>query len=446
MQNITVDFSQITGKIKPMHSVNNGPAGSKTRGTSGNFAFYEAAKIPMARNHDASFYSGYGGEHTVDVHRIFKRFERDENDPASYDFSATDKYVASCYAAGTEVFYRLGASIEHGTKYGTYPPADFAKWARICEHIIRHYNEGWADGYHYGIKYWEIWNEADCRNADGSNPCWQGTDEQFVELFCTTIQHLKACFPELKIGGPAFCGTWNDYWNELLFSEMKKRGLPLDFFSFHGYSTRPRSYTESALKARGVMDKYGYPDAEIILNEWNYVRAWRGEEYKKSRIQSKRIKGASFIAGSMIAAEQSPMDHFMYYDARPGAWCGMFNTDTLEPLKGYYPFPMFSELYAIGGEVKSETSDDNRLYALAAKNDTEAAMMLTYFDDPDDAPAEMETTLKLVGLDGRWKLTMEVLDEEHDRAVIREDILTGGMETILRLPIYSVYFLRLAKI
>ena len=72
MANITVDFSKPIGAIKPMHSVNNGPAGSRVRGT-GNFVAYQAAGIPMARNHDASFYSGYGGEHTVDIHRIFKK-------------------------------------------------------------------------------------------------------------------------------------------------------------------------------------------------------------------------------------------------------------------------------------------------------------------------------------------------------------------------------------
>ena len=82
MTNITIDLSKTLGKIKPMHAVNNGPAGSEVRGTS-NFPQFREAGIPYVRNHDASFYSGYGGEHTVDVHRIFKNFDADENDPAS---------------------------------------------------------------------------------------------------------------------------------------------------------------------------------------------------------------------------------------------------------------------------------------------------------------------------------------------------------------------------
>ena len=138
MNVINTDLSLITGKIKPMNAVNNGPLGMSERGTS-NFEDYKALEIPYARNHDASFFDGYGGEHTVDVHRIFKNFDADENDPASYVFEPTDEYVKNTYLAGTKVFYRLGASIEHGYKYGTYPPKDNMKWARICEHIIKHY-------------------------------------------------------------------------------------------------------------------------------------------------------------------------------------------------------------------------------------------------------------------------------------------------------------------
>ena len=44
--NFSVDFSQTTGKIKPMHSVNNGPAGM--RGNSNAASFTEAG-IPASK-------------------------------------------------------------------------------------------------------------------------------------------------------------------------------------------------------------------------------------------------------------------------------------------------------------------------------------------------------------------------------------------------------------
>ena len=55
---------------------------------------------------------------------------------------------------GAEVYYRVG---EVGRK--TKPPADFDKYARVVKHIAMHYNQGWDNGFHYNIRYWEFWNE-----------------------------------------------------------------------------------------------------------------------------------------------------------------------------------------------------------------------------------------------------------------------------------------------
>ena len=77
-------------------------------------------------------------------------------------------------------------------RYRIDPPKDFGKWARICEHVIRHYNEGWADGFHYGITYWEIWNEPDNGPTVARNQMWTGTAEQYYELYDVTARHLKS--------------------------------------------------------------------------------------------------------------------------------------------------------------------------------------------------------------------------------------------------------------
>jgi len=129
---------------------------------------------------------------------LFPDFSRDPEDPASYDFTLTDEYIKAIYAAGTKVFYRLGVSIEHAVKkYEIVPPKDYDRWARICAGIIRHYNKGWADGFHYGIEYWEIWNVPE------NPPMWTGTKEEYFDLYVRTAKHLKALFPGIKVGGYA---------------------------------------------------------------------------------------------------------------------------------------------------------------------------------------------------------------------------------------------------
>lgn len=381
--NVKFDLNTVVGKMKVMHAVNNGPCTAGKDQKRGNEHDYKALRIPYARNHDASFAAQYGGNHTVDVNFIFPNFDADENDPASYDFACTDEYIAKTYAVGTETFYRLGTRIEHEVKkYNTIMPPDFNKWARICEHIIMHYTEGWADGFNYKLDYWEIWNEADLDPDDSTNKrCWSGTEAEFFEFFKTAALYLKNRFPNLKIGGPASCG--NDEWLDRCLAYMHKNNVPLDFVSYHWYWTEPRDMSEKCTRVRGIMDKNGYTNAEAILNEWNYVRGWV-DEFVYSIEQIIGMKGAAFASACMLLCQSNPaIDMLMYYDARPTAFNGLFDMYVYRPLKGYYAFYTFANLYDLQNQVFS-SSDDDDVYVVGAKNDDKFAAVITYYAENDN--------------------------------------------------------------
>jgi len=439
MSRITVDFGKNAGVVKPMHAVNNGPLPVSVRGTSNN-ELYRALEIPYARNHDASFCWGYGGEHIVDVHRIFKNFDADENNPDSYVFGPTDEYVKNTIEAGTKVYYRLGASIEHRYKYGTYPPKDFHKWARICEHIICHYTEGWADGFKYDIEYWEIWNEADCRNADGSNPCWQGTEEEFIEFYSVAAKYLKECFPNLKIGGPAFMGPWRNQFKRNFLKAVKENNIPLDFYSFHCYAKTPKGIYDAAIEGKAALKEIGIENAETILNEWNYVKGWSGEEWKHSLNAWKGLKGSSFILGTMCACQYSSLDMLMFYDARPCGMCSLFETDRpWVALKGYYPFKMFSELYKLDMAVEV-SGNDSEVYISAAKSDNKAGIILTYFaDETEENNKNVVIDVKNLGFQGAVKVKYYLLDEDNDCELVKEETNVDNIN--LNVGLYSSYLI-----
>ena len=443
MINISADFSITNGRVKPMHAVNNGPAGSAVRKT-GNGEAFAAAGIPYARNHDAAFSTAYGGEDTVDVHRIFRNFAADENDPASYDFRATDGYVQSTEECGTHVFYRLGASIEHGIKHGTFPPADYLKWARIAEHIIRHYNEGWANGFHYGIEYWEIWNEPDCRNADGSNPCWQGSEEEFVDFFCTVLPYLKNAFPHLKIGGPAFAWGWGEgRLPHKLLAAMQERGLTMDFYSFHCYAHDPEQIRINTEQVDLLLEKYGFAGVETNLNEWNYNCGWMGEDFIRGIDTIKGIKGASYTTACMCVGQASTLDMLMYYDARPCAYNGLFDTDTNRILKGYYPFKMFNSLYRLGTAVKIGDLPKG-IYAAAATNGKTHGLLLTRFDDAAEPGSAAEPVTVALGLlpDKQYRVRKYLLDAESSMKESEEALAPDGRLTV-SCPMYTVLYLEI---
>ncbi len=436
-EQIRIDLTARGNRIKDMNAVNNGPVGGNVRvAKKSNFQLYKDAGISYARNHDASFFNQYGGEHTVDVHRIFRNFDADENNPENYIFEPTDGYVLSTIAAGTKVFYRLGASIEHYYKFGTYPPKDFAKWARICEHIIRHYNEGWNNGYHLDIEYWEIWNEPDCRNGDGSYPCWQGTEEEFVEFYCVASKYLKECFPHLKIGGPAFCvSELNDFKKKLLLG-IKETGAALDFFSYHCYARELPWFADNMTRVRNYLDEFGFTETETILNEWNYVKGWTDEAWEYTLKAEQGIKGASFIAGVMAMGQDRPLDMLMYYDARPCAMNGLFD-DNLKPRKGYYCYPMFKKLKELGTHLPTAACQ-NDLYSCAATNGKEYAMMLTYFHD-DDTLEDKDVCLAFAGAAQPVKISVYVLDETHDCELSKEEYFSSSnFKMYMKMSLFSV--------
>ena len=438
MNSIKIDFSKQYGEIKPFNAINNGPK----RGLRGfsNVDSWSAAKIPYGRLHDTS----YLDEWLVDVHRIFRDFDADENDPANYIFKPTDAYIARMIEAGTEPYYRLGASIEHSHKLGTYPPKDYLKWARICEHIIRHYTEGWADGFNYKIEYWEIWNEHDNIGVGRPNPCWQGTQEEFAEFFAVACKYLQEKFPGLKIGGPAFATTRHEDICDIFFDGLKKHSVRPDFISYHRYTGDVDEFVDYVKCANKLFERHGFGDIETHINEWNYVRGWRGDDYVHSAKSIKGLKGSSFVAASMCALHPEKLDMLMYYDGALSEWNGLYG-QFLVPLKGYYPFLAFSHLRDLGTAAESESSD--HIYSLGATDGESAAIMLTHFSDTEDSE-EKTVRLKVRGIkvqDGKMlRVKYLVLDDGHDLECTREELFASGdFDVFLKLPLYTTYLLKI---
>lgn len=416
METLKFDLSKKVGGFKILNATNGGPWHKRhaTDQFRSNFEEYKVARIPYSRNHDSGVLGIYGGPFSHDITRIFPNFDADVNDPASYDFACTDESILATLEAGTETFFRLGQTIEHQIKkHGTIPPKDFNKWARICEHIIRHYNYGWADGFELNIKYWEIWNEPDLDSDDSTNKrTWGGTKAQFFDLYEVAAKHLKACFPELKIGGPALAGSV--LWADDFLKEMSERNVPMDFFSWHVYCTDHVKMIDKAEKLKALLVKYGYEKAESILNEWNYVRGW-GEDFKYSIMAIHGLKGAAFTMSCITEAQKTDaIDMLMYYDTRPSAFCGAFDYYSYEPLKGYYPLMWYGKFYDMESEVRCENEPEN-IYTLCGIDENGKVLcVVTNYSEDDNSPAK---DIKIdFGKEGKYEIY--VVDDEKDGELV----------------------------
>lgn len=131
---------------------------------------------------------------------------------------------------------------------------------------------------------------------------------------------MKRCFPHLKIGEPALSG--NEKWAAEFLAEMQRRQIPIDFFSWHIYCLVPEWIEIVAKRIRLLLEKYGYPNAESILNEWNYIKGWH-EEYVESLRTIHGMKGAAFTMACISVAQCAPVDMLMCYNYPPQCflWC-----------------------------------------------------------------------------------------------------------------------------
>lgn len=390
MSNVSIDFTKVTGKIKPVHGVNSGP---RTKNFTYNAVdLFRKASIPYCRTQDVEY--PFGSGEYVDIHCIFKNFNADENDPASYDFILTDHYLAACREAGSDIVYRMGESSDYTpTKKYITPPKDFGKLARICEHIIRHYNEGWANGYNWNIEYWEIGNEPDLVGK-----MFNATKEEFYDLFETVALHLKKCFPALKIGGPATTGDVE--WSVAFIKEMGRRNVPMDFFSWHKYAYKPESYRKANDYFVQALEESGYANAEIHVNEWNYMEDWDCQPASYRKLIA--MRGAAFCGAMLTTFQHMKVDVANYFEADvTKEWCGIFQVkdmflhnyeegtpvgamgkipcpNVLSPRKPFYAFDAFGALYRLQNECKCESGHE-RLYACAASNGVDSAVMLVSY-------------------------------------------------------------------
>lgn len=401
---VTVDPATVVGPIKPINGVNNGPTLRKDGQELGVYSkTYADAKIPYARTHDAAFYDDYGGAHTIDISAVFPDFSKDPDDPKSYDFTFTDRYMKGLLGSGTKVYYRLGQKIEHLEKKYHLKPADNLKWARVCEHLIMHFNEGWADGHRWNVTDFEIWNEPD--NNFKSNPeCWSGTDEEFFEFFATAYTHLKGRFPNLRFGGPGIMYV-NKEWEAKFFPFLKSRGIVPDFFSWHAYRGNPRRVGREAVEQRKILDDAGFAKTESHLTEWNYIQNFADRWEYSLRVERGEFayKGGAYVASVLTVLQDSPVDVAHYYDARPCGMNGMYN-EFLRPIQGYYAFYAWAKLRELGTQVavklaglKEKDNTDDMYVTAATDGKGRLGVLIARFIDDNNVVVPKEVRFEVPG-------------------------------------------------
>ena len=243
---VTVD-STVIGTLKPFNGATGAP-GAEFSGNRGEAKIdvseaYKNARIDLIRTHDAfgpsDIDAQFGAAKNLPVSipaernalNIFPDMSADANNPMSYNFGPTDRLIASIKGVGAETIFRIGRSIGADPT----PPADSDKYAQIARHIVLHYNQGWNNGFHYGLPYyWEaLWNEPDFRVF------WTGTPQQYYDLYEKVAHAVKAAEPKALIGGPTISKPLDATpYREGFLDFVRAKKLPFGFPLFGGTTTR----------------------------------------------------------------------------------------------------------------------------------------------------------------------------------------------------------------
>ena len=448
---LTVNFSRTNGVIRPLHGINLGPL--CYRGMVDLSTYHRELGVPLTRLHDVVWVNC----DAVDISTIFRDFRNDPAQPESYEFAATDDYIAAVVKTGSPILYRLGESIEHTPrKYRVHPPKDFAKWADICCAIVRHYNEGWAGGFQHNIRYWEIWNEPENQPA-----MWTGTDNQYFQLYEVTAKAIKARWPELKVGGPSL-GYTGEFEGEQFkpgdfllrfLRHCRDRQVPLDFFSWHRYAKDPSDYARRARAVRRLLDEHGFPKAESHFNEWNYLpnEDWRpmmkegqGVVREQWSAEMGGPKGAAFAAWALISLQDAPVDMANFYTAEVQMF-GMFNLNGV-PRKNFYAFKAFRALLDTPRRVGTSLCQAGQVAVCAGANseNSRAAVLLSNFNAVQDAP---DLLLRELPWGAPTGFELYLVDAGHDFQLARRGTLDANGRLLLpELKTPAVALLKLSPL
>ena len=161
-----------------------------------------------------------------------------------YNYNHIDRLFDVLLKHGLKPFLELGfmpKALASGNqtvfynKTHTSPPKNMSLWADMINDFMKHIIN------RYGREeiltwYFEFWNEPEFKLF------FNGTEEEFYQLFKTTYRVIKTIDNRLQVGG---FGTMNfisgKKWLERFAKQIINDGIMLDFYSFHIYQT---SYKE----------------------------------------------------------------------------------------------------------------------------------------------------------------------------------------------------------
>ncbi len=373
---LTVDMAPTGETLHPLLGVNAGPIPFGEPGNADLTAQYQEIGVTMIRTHDY-----YG---PLDMGAIYPDQNADPADPASYHFEDSDRVFQAILDAGFEPYLRLGDSwTVPGLKQRA--PTNPENWVRAAVEVVRRYRQMAAEA-GIPLRYVEIWNEPNHAQF------WDASPAAFFDLFAQTALTLKAEFSNLKVGGPglspaAALAPGGREYTESFLAYMQARDIPLDFLSWHVYSSDPTVYRDAARFYREQLDAHGYTGAESHITEWNTESDTEGGVATDVSLRAGG-KGASLMSAAWITLQEERVAVSAFYKGPdpsidvPGFY-GMFYADG-RPKRMALAFSLWARAAAHFQRLGVTVTGGDALWVLAGQDESGEIALLVV--NPTEMP------------------------------------------------------------
>lgn len=214
-------------------------------------------------------------------------YSEDAKGNPQYNFQYVDALYDALLAMKIKPFVELtfmpsrlasGTATVFWWKGNITPPKDPAKWSALIRALIAHWRERYGDA-EIRTWYYEVWNEPDLKNG-----FFTGDLPDYLALYKTTAEAIKAECAECRVGGPASAIPYK--FEEEFVKYVAANHVPADFVATHAYGVTqgfldkdntdgtvldpsPDSVSGRMQHSRELIEKGPLPKLELHFTEWS---------------------------------------------------------------------------------------------------------------------------------------------------------------------------------
>ncbi len=216
-------------------------------------------------------------DHIYDFYNIVSR---DSQNQLQFNWTELDATVCDIYRMGAKPFFVLGYMPPTLSLDGSLisPPKDWSEWSLLVQKTVERYSgldtRLCGGVYADWLKdiYYEVWNEPDLEGFGK----WSiyGGNKDYRALYYYSAKGAQSAqnVNRYLIGGPVTTRPYRN-WFLGLINYTRQQNLPLDFISWHHYSTDTNDFTN---ELRNIASWFSdpslkkYRDLPKIISEWGY--------------------------------------------------------------------------------------------------------------------------------------------------------------------------------